>query len=126
MGIVIIFSKSYCPHSKRAKDILLEKYIINPPPFVVELDKEPLGMNLQARLADLTNRMTVPNVLINGVSIGGGDDIAELDETKKLVEKIKEFGGKKIIEARPRAGSNKEREKEKEKPNVVRGSDSRI
>ena len=85
-----------------------------------------MGLELQARLADLTNRMTVPNVLINGVSIGGGDDIAELDETKKLVEKIKEFGGKKIIEARPRAGSNKEREKEKEKPNVVRGSDSRI
>jgi glutaredoxin len=95
---VIIFSKSYCPHSKRAKDILLGKYIIDPAPFIVELDKHPIGLQLQALLADKTGRRTVPNVLINGVSIGGGDDIASLDSKKTLIDKINEFAGKKMLE----------------------------
>ncbi|KAF7895373.1 hypothetical protein EAF00_007187 [Botryotinia globosa] len=93
---IIIFSKSYCPHSKRAKDILLEKYTIDPLPYVVELDKHPLGGKLQGRLYQLTGRRTVPNVLINGVSIGGGDDVVELDEKRTLGEKVKDLGGKKI------------------------------
>lgn len=38
----------------------------------------------------------MPNVLINGVSIGGGDDVAELDVKKTLAEKVKEIGGSKI------------------------------
>ncbi|KAI9644629.1 hypothetical protein NHQ30_006653 [Ciborinia camelliae] len=97
---VIIFSKSYCPHSKRAKTILLEKYTINPPPYVVELDQHPIGAKLQARLAELTGRRTVPNVLINGVSIGGGDDVGELDAKNTLVEKVKDLGGKKILDVK--------------------------
>ena len=92
---VIVFSKSYCPHSRRAKNIL-EKYDIDPAPYVVELDQHPLGPRLQARLTELTGRRTVPNVLINAVSIGGGDDVAGLDESKKLVAKILELGAKKI------------------------------
>ncbi|QSZ28970.1 hypothetical protein DSL72_003479, partial [Monilinia vaccinii-corymbosi] len=93
---IIIFSKSYCPHSKRAKTILFEKYTINPPPYIVELDRHPIGAKLQARLAQLTGRKTVPNVLINGVSIGGGDDVAELDKKKTLIKKVKDLGGSKI------------------------------
>lgn len=97
---VIIFSKSYCPHSRRAKTILLEKYIIDPPPFVVELDQHPHGLQLQALLADKTGRRTVPNVLINGVSIGGGDDVAGLHAKKTLIDKINEFAGKKMLEVK--------------------------
>lgn len=97
VATVIVFSKSYCPHSKRAKNILA-KYTIAPAPYIVELDQHPLGQGLQARLAELTGRKTVPNVLVNAVSIGGGDDMAELDEGKMLVAKIKELGGKKMIE----------------------------
>lgn len=99
---VIIFSKSYCPHSRRAKGILLEKYIIDPAPYVVELDLHPLGVGLQARLAELTQRRTVPNVLINGVSIGGGDEVADLDARRTLIERVKDLGGTKILDARPR------------------------
>ncbi|KAK4451505.1 putative glutaredoxin [Podospora aff. communis PSN243] len=93
---IIIFSKSYCPHSKRAKGILLEKYNIQPAPYVVELDEHPLGKKIQDRLAEMTGRKTVPNVLIAGISVGGGDEIAELDREKKLGDKIKEIGGKRI------------------------------
>ncbi|EFQ28892.1 glutaredoxin [Colletotrichum graminicola] len=93
---VIIFSKSYCPYSKKAKALLLEKYSIDPAPFVVELDEHPLGPQLQAFLGQKTGRKTVPNILVNSVSIGGGDDIAELDNHKKLVSKIVDLGHKKV------------------------------
>jgi hypothetical protein len=62
----------------------------------VELDQHPLGTQLQAALAVMTSRRTVPNILINGVSIGGGDDVAEMDNSDELIEKIKDLGQKKI------------------------------
>ncbi|KAI9827525.1 MAG: hypothetical protein M1832_004875 [Thelocarpon impressellum] len=96
---IIIFSKTYCPHSRRAKSILLEKYKIVPPPYVEELDVHPLGAALQDALLKTTGRRTVPNVLVNGRSIGGGDDVAKLDRDGELSEKIKKMGGKRIMEA---------------------------
>ncbi|KAI3332171.1 hypothetical protein HD806DRAFT_185000 [Xylariaceae sp. AK1471] len=93
---VIIFSKSYCPYSKRAKGVLLDKYTIEPTPYVVELDEHPLGKQLQALLGEKTGRTTVPNIMINGKSIGGGDDIAELDTRKTLIDKFKSMGGNKL------------------------------
>jgi len=94
--LVIIFSKSYCPYSKRAKSILLDKYHIEPAPYVVELDEHPLGAKIQERLGQMTSRTTVPNVMINGISIGGGDDVAALDRDGELSDKIKELGGKRM------------------------------
>lgn len=88
MAPIVIFSKSYCPHSKRAKTILLEKYSILPRPYVVELDKEEHGTSIQALLAEITGRTTVPNVLVQGHSIGGGDEIAALDRNGGLAAKI--------------------------------------
>ncbi|KAH6682165.1 glutaredoxin [Plectosphaerella plurivora] len=100
---VIIFSKSYCPFSKRAKTLLLEKYNILPAPFVVELDEHEMGKSLQAYLGEKTDRTTVPNILVNGVSIGGSDDIAELDAASKLVAKIVDLGaGRVTMRARPK------------------------
>ncbi|RQM05130.1 hypothetical protein DH86_00003552, partial [Scytalidium sp. 3C] len=93
---IIIFSKSYCPHSKRAKHILLDKYDISPAPYVVELDLHEIGPLLQARLAEITGRRTVPNVLVNGKSIGGGDDVAALDESQTLITTIKDMIGKRV------------------------------
>lgn len=104
---VIIFSKSYCPYSKKAKALLLEKYSIEPTPYVVELDKHPLGPQLQAFLGEKTGRKTVPNILVNSVSIGGGDDIIELDSQKKLVPRIIDLGQKKVEMKERSANSQK-------------------
>ncbi|KAI9172099.1 Monothiol glutaredoxin-7 [Paramyrothecium foliicola] len=93
---VIIFSKSYCPFSKRAKGLLLEKYSITPEPYVVELDEHKLGPQLQDQLLELTGRRTVPNIMIYGRSIGGADDIIELDNNDKLVAKFKELGRNRV------------------------------
>ncbi|KAH0544983.1 hypothetical protein FGG08_000909 [Glutinoglossum americanum] len=95
---IIIFSKSYCPFSKKAKGILLDKYKIVPAPYVVELDQHTHGTEIQDELLRTTGRRTVPNVLINGKSIGGGDDVAQLDTSGLLVEKVKSIGGKRIME----------------------------
>ncbi|WEW55667.1 hypothetical protein PRK78_001100 [Emydomyces testavorans] len=97
---VIIFSKTYCPYSRKAKNIMLKRYSIVPAPFIVELDEHPLGSELQALLASNTGRRTVPNILINGMSIGGGDDIEALDVSRELEEKIKKMVGKRLVEAR--------------------------
>ncbi|PFH61661.1 hypothetical protein XA68_16671 [Ophiocordyceps unilateralis] len=90
---VVIFSKTTCPFSKHAKGILLEKYHINPPPFVVELDVHEYGKALQDELYRRTQQRTVPNIIINDgsgdiVSLGGSDDIVELDNAGSLARKI--------------------------------------
>lgn len=95
--LVIIFSKTYCGFSKRAKALLLERYVIDPPPHVVELDVHPLGPELQDLLKETTGRGTVPNIMINGVSIGGSDDIADLDHGGTLVTKIQDLGEARMV-----------------------------
>ncbi|VUC22416.1 unnamed protein product [Clonostachys rosea] len=95
-GPVIIFSKSYCPFSKRAKGLLLEKYSITPTPYVVELDDHQLGPELQDALETLTGRRTVPNIMINGKSIGGADDIVALDSKDQLISKIVTLGSNRV------------------------------
>ena len=102
---VIIFSKTYCPFSKRAKGLLLEKYTITPEPYVVELDVHPLGRQIQDKLGLMTGRKTVPNIMINGKSIGGSDDIALMDSNYELVDTIRTLGsvGEKTVEVKERA-----------------------
>lgn len=96
---IIVFSKSYCPFSKKAKNIL-SQYSIVPAPYIVELDLHPLGPHIQQLLGKITGRRTVPNVMINGLSIGGGDDIAALDHDDALISKIKSTAGKSIMEVK--------------------------
>ncbi|PVI03179.1 glutaredoxin [Periconia macrospinosa] len=112
---IIIFSKSYCPHSAKAKHILLEKYNIVPAPYVVELDQHPLGSKLQETLANKTGRRTVPNVLVLGKSIGGGSEMEELDDTDKLIDTVRGMGGSRVTEA-----SRKDPQKEMRRKRVMR------
>ncbi|KAJ4385362.1 hypothetical protein N0V85_008095 [Neurospora sp. IMI 360204] len=93
---IIIFSKSYCPYSKKAKSLLLGNYQIDPAPYVVELDQHSLGPGIQAELGERTGRKTVPNILVGGISIGGSDDIAKLDQEETLIEKIMSLAGKRL------------------------------
>jgi hypothetical protein len=63
-----------------------------------------LGRKLQDLLAKRTGRKTVPNILINGRSIGGSDDLAKLDADDELVKKIREMGGRWVHEVERRGG----------------------
>lgn len=95
-GPIIIFSKSYCPYSKKAKNILLEQMSIVPTPVVVELDQHEMGPELQDLLGSMTGRRTVPNVLVNSKPLGGGDDVERMLNDGTLEDKIKELGGAKV------------------------------
>lgn len=95
-GPVTIFSKSYCPHSKKAKNILMDAHTISPAPVVVELNEHVQGAGLQQMLKKITGRATVPNVLINGKSIGGGDETEYLWKNGELPARIKQLAGKRV------------------------------
>ena len=58
----------------------------------------------------MTGRRTVPNVLVQGKSVGGGDDVAELDETDKLINTFKKLGGTRIAEVVRKEGGGGARE----------------
>lgn len=78
---VVIFSKSYCPFCISAKaDISKAGKAVDgfKPPRVYELDHmAALGRDVQAHIAALTGRRTVPSVFIGGKPVGGGDELAQ-------------------------------------------------
>ncbi|KAI9468462.1 MAG: thioredoxin-like protein [Benjaminiella poitrasii] len=69
---IAVFSKSYCPYCKRAKDLLKN---MNAQFFAIELDTEANGAAIQQYLAEMTGQRTVPNIFINEKHIGGCDDL---------------------------------------------------
>ncbi|EGV61840.1 hypothetical protein PSN45_000530 [Yamadazyma tenuis] len=105
---MIVFSKSYCPYSKRLKKLLTEHYEITPSFFPVELDKHKHGKLLQEHLAKISGRATVPNVLIgtSNESKGGCDDFLNLHESGKLATMLNEWGNKKLSVKRLETPSN--------------------
>lgn len=78
--------------------ILTARSQIVPTPYVVELDQHPLGPGLQARLTKLSGRRTVPNILVNGKSMGGSDDLDALEAKGALREELIALGGKRLME----------------------------
>ncbi|GBE80617.1 Monothiol glutaredoxin-7 [Sparassis crispa] len=88
---LVVFSKTFCPFSQRAK-ALLGSYLISPPPTVIELNLREDGPVIQGLLHRLTGRRTVPNILLMGESIGGADDIQQLHDENKLKVLLEERG----------------------------------
>lgn len=59
-----MFSKTYCPYCKRAKDFF---YSIGLQVFtVLELDQLPEGTEVMSELEKKTGQRTVPNIFIDG------------------------------------------------------------
>ncbi|QJX71311.1 YqaJ viral recombinase [Faustovirus] len=70
---IVVFSASYCPWCRRAKDLLNArgaKYV------VVELD-DPRNADIKPVLASMTDRKTIPNIFIDAINIGGYDDLVK-------------------------------------------------
>lgn len=89
---VIVFSKSFCPYSTRLKELLAKEYTITPNYVVIELDKHKHGIALQKFVETKTGRATVPNLLINGKSRGGFDDIKALHSKGELLKSLDKWG----------------------------------
>ena len=78
MPKVVIYTTSYCPFCTRAKALLRTKHI----------DFEEIDITLDEHLREevtrLSGRRTVPQIFIDGKSLGGFDDIKELDMSGEL------------------------------------------
>ncbi|KAG2176649.1 hypothetical protein INT44_007313 [Umbelopsis vinacea] len=88
---VLVFSKSYCPFSMKAKKVLAT-YSYKIPMHVEEVDLRDDGMDVKQALTLMTGRSTFPNVFINGESIGGGDEVAAMEHSGQLVDLLTKAG----------------------------------
>ncbi|GAA5913717.1 hypothetical protein JCM8208_003864 [Rhodotorula glutinis] len=88
---VVVFSKTTCPYSKRAKE-RLERLGLRPAMHVVEVDQRPDMPQLKALLRRRTNHATWPNIIVGSRSIGGADDLERLLDSGELGEMLDEVG----------------------------------
>ncbi len=84
MAEVIIYSKKVCPYCIRAKALLDNKGVAYTE-IMVDADPEQLQIML-----DLTQRRTVPQIIINGRPIGGFDDMYALEKRGELDAVLKQ------------------------------------
>ncbi|KAI9208829.1 thioredoxin-like protein [Polychytrium aggregatum] len=71
---VVVFSKSYCPYCKKAKQLLSAAGVKF---HAVELDTMSNGPDIQAYLEQLTGLKGVPNVWVKGKHFGDDGDVEE-------------------------------------------------
>ena len=68
----VIYSATYCPYSKRAKEILCERFDNIK---IIETDEDEQGDNYRSIINEKYNHSTVPIIFINNKFIGGLSDI---------------------------------------------------
>ncbi len=79
MAEVTIYTTGYCPYCHAAKALLEKKGVAF---HEIDVTRDP---EERARLVSRTGgRRTVPQVFIDGQSIGGYDELAELDDGGQL------------------------------------------
>jgi glutaredoxin 3 len=75
---VIVYSTENCPYCRLAKELLSSRHIS------FEEVRIDLDEKRRVEMIRLSNRRTVPQIFINGQSIGGYDDLAALAKSGKL------------------------------------------
>ncbi|MFO0758050.1 MAG: glutaredoxin 3 [Byssovorax sp.] len=75
---VVVYTTDYCPYCIQAKRLLTKKKA----PFT-EINVEERA-DLRSWLVSASGQTTVPQVFINGRSVGGYSDISALDRQGKL------------------------------------------
>jgi glutaredoxin 3 len=82
---VEIYFATYCSYCHRALRLLDSKKV---PYERIDVTDDP---ERRAWLREVTGRRTVPQIFIDGKSVGGSDDLHALDEAGKLDKML--FGG---------------------------------
>ena len=91
-GGVLMFSFTSCPFCKSAKELLDAKGVTYE---AIELNVEPDGAGVRARLGARTGRTSVPSVWIGGEYVGGlndGPGLVPLDAAGELEPKLRAVG----------------------------------
>jgi glutaredoxin 3 len=78
MSKVVIYTKPSCPYCESAKELLKSRHIAFEE---IRVDQDAVKLEEMMRLSQ---RRTVPQIFINGQSIGGFDDLAALAKSGKL------------------------------------------
>merc|ERR1712007_127529 len=80
---VAMISKSYCPFCTKAKRALNAAKV---PYKVLEIENRADCQKIQDYMLKKTKGRSVPRVFIDGKFIGGGDDVARLQQTGQLAK----------------------------------------
>ena len=78
---VVIYSKTECPQSMETKSLLKKKGV---GAKIIELDQVTNGNEMQAKLQEMFNQTSTPNVFINGRHIGTHIDVRMLEKAGEL------------------------------------------
>jgi glutaredoxin 3 len=81
MAYVLMYCTAVCPYCVRAEHLLKRKGV-----HKVEKVRVDLQPELRIAMTKETGRRTVPQIYINGVHVGGYDDLAKLDQSGGLDE----------------------------------------
>lgn len=79
MPAVRMFTTQVCPYCQRAKALLLRHGIEAIEEIRVDLDPAQ-----RDRMIELTGRRTVPQIFIDGIHVGGCDELIALDRRGAL------------------------------------------
>ncbi len=79
MAKVEIYTKAFCGYCARAKRLLDDKGVA-----YEETDITMGGPKRAEMIERAGGRMTVPQIFIDGASVGGSDDLAEAERTGRL------------------------------------------
>ena len=83
MSKVEIYTWQYCPFCIRAKSLLNKKNI-----KYIEHKIDGDEVAREKMITRTNGKSTVPQIFINNISVGGCDDLHELDRANKLEELI--------------------------------------
>jgi glutaredoxin 3 len=87
MAKVLMYSTAACPYCVRAGQLLKRKGVQEIEKIRVDLQPEFL-----VAMMEKTGRRTVPQIYINGVYVGGYDDLVSLDHAGGLDELLAKSG----------------------------------
>ncbi len=80
---VIVYTSQICPYCVRAKGLLDRKGVAYEQ---IDISTDP---KLEKEMIRITGKMTVPQILIDGVPVGGCDELYELDRRGELDQLLK-------------------------------------
>ncbi|KAJ7594438.1 hypothetical protein C8J56DRAFT_777785 [Mycena floridula] len=94
---IVVFSKVhlYFSYSKKAKD-LLQNLDLTPPPKIIEVDLREDSQHIKAILTRLTQHSTFPNIIVQGKSIGGSDNLIALASDRPSFRKMLKAAGVEV------------------------------